>query len=298
MAQIIIPQASQVIDTDFAQSAPTSSFTRPRLNDDMGQFGLRQQEPFTQTQHRTQKDQDNVDEAARRKALKELLQSWMDRLQLISVLTTFFAAMEAQLLGNTSPTGTGPVSVTAQVANIGLICALIVHSFAAMISFLAAFALIRFKLTEATKKELRAESFSVASPNSVKLEPATSDQNLPLVDLPLPQPDYRQEIHAFHPQPIDRSSSIPEHTRVFIPPPRVFSTNPHIESFNSFHTRKPPMALLEHAYALSISMAAVGFVLVVVGIVCWAWSQLPGSVAIASTAAVGICTVAGAAILI
>lgn len=167
-----------------------------------------------------------------------------------------------------------------------------------MISFLAAFALIRFKLTEATKEEFRAESFSVASPNSVKLETATSDQTLPLVNLPPSQPDYRQESYAFHPQPIDRSTSIPEHIRAFIPPPRVFSTNPHIESFNSFHMRKPPMALLEHAYALSISMAAVGFVLVVVGIVCWAWSQLPVSVAIASTAAVGICTVAGAAILI
>lgn len=36
----------------------------------------------------TQKDQDKEDEAARRKALKELLQSWMDRLQLISVLVS------------------------------------------------------------------------------------------------------------------------------------------------------------------------------------------------------------------
>ena len=34
----------------------------------------------------TQKDQDEADEKARQKAMKDLVQSWMDRLQLISVI--------------------------------------------------------------------------------------------------------------------------------------------------------------------------------------------------------------------
>lgn len=34
----------------------------------------------------TQEDQDETDAEARKKAMKELVQSWMDRLQLISVI--------------------------------------------------------------------------------------------------------------------------------------------------------------------------------------------------------------------
>ena len=34
----------------------------------------------------TQEDQDETDADARKKAMKELVQSWMDRLQLISVI--------------------------------------------------------------------------------------------------------------------------------------------------------------------------------------------------------------------
>lgn len=37
----------------------------------------------------TQEDQDQIDEKARRKAMSELVQSWMDRLQLISVIVSF-----------------------------------------------------------------------------------------------------------------------------------------------------------------------------------------------------------------
>lgn len=36
----------------------------------------------------TQEDQDQTDEKARRKAMSELVQSWMDRLQLISVIVS------------------------------------------------------------------------------------------------------------------------------------------------------------------------------------------------------------------
>ncbi|KAJ2955172.1 hypothetical protein NUW54_g14760 [Trametes sanguinea] len=91
----------------------------------------------------TQEDQDETDEKARRKAMSELVQSWMDRLQLISVITTFFAAMEAQLLGSTMPDDPTKDPPADQVANAALTGALVVHVFAAIISFLAAFFLIR-----------------------------------------------------------------------------------------------------------------------------------------------------------
>ncbi|KAL1942623.1 hypothetical protein VTO73DRAFT_4863 [Trametes versicolor] len=106
----------------------------------------------------TQEDQDQTDEKARRKAMSELVQSWMDRLQLISVITTFFAAMEAQLLGTTIPDDPKNDPVIDQIANAALTGALVVHVFAAIISFLAAFFLIRYKLTAAKREEHKVES--------------------------------------------------------------------------------------------------------------------------------------------
>ncbi|KAH8087795.1 hypothetical protein BXZ70DRAFT_533173 [Cristinia sonorae] len=108
----------------------------------------------------TQEDQDNTDAETRKKAMKELVQSWMDRLQLISVITTFFAATEAQILGITTP-GAGDEdhnqTRTEQSANAALAGALVTHVFAAILSFFAAFFLVRYRLKEATREERKVE---------------------------------------------------------------------------------------------------------------------------------------------
>lgn len=62
--------------------------------------------------------------------MKDLLQSWMDRLQLISVITTFFASTEAGILQTTSPSGDDTPSAALNAANAGIVGALILHSFA------------------------------------------------------------------------------------------------------------------------------------------------------------------------
>ncbi|KDQ52792.1 hypothetical protein JAAARDRAFT_50044 [Jaapia argillacea MUCL 33604] len=120
----------------------------------------------------TQEEQDHDDEAAKKKAMKELVQSWMDRLQLISLIpialiplrTTFFASVESQLIGSILPSTPGSASVTLQIENAGLMDALVMHSSAAIISFLAASLLIRFKLMEAKKEEAKVEGGGVQSP--------------------------------------------------------------------------------------------------------------------------------------
>lgn len=89
-----------------------------------------------------------------RQGLRDLEQSWMDRLQLISVITTFFAATEAQLLSFTTPSTPGAESsIILDTANACLSGSLIFHSFAAMLSFLAGFVLVKFRLEEAKEEE-------------------------------------------------------------------------------------------------------------------------------------------------
>ncbi|PBK86864.1 hypothetical protein ARMGADRAFT_1016920 [Armillaria gallica] len=108
------------------------------------------------SRNHTQEDQDKVDEEARRKATKDLVQSWMDRLQLISLITTFFASVEAGLLQVSTPDKGDDSSAWERACNAGFLGALVVHVTASFISFFAAFFLIRFKVTETNKEELLA----------------------------------------------------------------------------------------------------------------------------------------------
>ncbi|KAJ7594906.1 hypothetical protein C8J56DRAFT_927940 [Mycena floridula] len=85
-----------------------------------------------------------------RKALKDLVQSWMDRLQLISLITTFFAGVEAGMLQITViDTSSG----WARAANATFLGALVMHVNAAGVSFVAAFALIHYKIQAAKNEE-------------------------------------------------------------------------------------------------------------------------------------------------
>ncbi|KAJ7668673.1 hypothetical protein DFH06DRAFT_1182248 [Mycena polygramma] len=110
-----------------------------------------------------QSKQNDEDEKAKRQASKDLTQSWMDRLQLISVITTFFASTEAGMLQVTGP---GPSEdASSQVANSAFMGALVLHIWAAIISFMAAFFLVRYNLKEA-KEEQREVNPGAASPTS------------------------------------------------------------------------------------------------------------------------------------
>ncbi|KAA1470397.1 hypothetical protein DENSPDRAFT_696854 [Dentipellis sp. KUC8613] len=275
---------------------------------------------------RTQQDQDKDDEAARKKALKELVQSWMDRLQLISLITTFFAATEAQLLGSTTPSSDGPISRTLIASNAGLVAALVLHVFAAIISFLAAFYLIRYKVKEATVEELKAEGFPAASPCAAEAQNHTqipSSGSRP--------PSQTASIYSHEPKLSTPAPSIHDHSRptpIALPttaPPRpapmpaqptdstdsgaskeqstglrrlemdllgetpVFSRNPHLEQVGPFRSRQPPTELLQRAHSLCIALSAIGFVSAMLGIVCYAWAVQPRAVGIVASVATAVC---------
>ena len=99
----------------------------------------------------TQEDQDRADEEDERKAMQNLVQTWLERLQLISVIvskamfyqtppknyklmsnfqTTFFASTESGMLGKSLPTGGNVLSIAGQITNVCFMCALVIHSFA------------------------------------------------------------------------------------------------------------------------------------------------------------------------
>ncbi|KAI0743740.1 hypothetical protein C8Q80DRAFT_1272388 [Daedaleopsis nitida] len=219
----------------------------------------------------TQEDQDETDEKGRKKAMNELVASWMDRLQLISVITTFFAAMESQLLGSTAPGEDDRKSepLASQIANAALTGALVVHVFAAILSFLAAFFLIRYKLTAAKREERKVESGladSAANAHSADNDPhGSADNNAS-----------RRTTASSASQPI-------------------WSSNPHLEQVGPFRRGLPPTHLLDHCHSLCMWLSVVGFVLALAGVLGFSWSKLSLSGGVFASICIAVCLVTSVA---
>lgn len=148
-----------------------------------------------------------------------------------------------------------------QAATVSLSCSLVVHVFAgeqtnyaahtiadawllAILSFIAAFFLVHFRLNEAAREELKVEQGG-----SVK------------------SADYETVPH-------------------------IISTNPHLEPVGPFRKGHPPTHLLERCHTISMILALVGFILAMIGVMCYVWFSLPTSAGIASTLCVSVCVVA------
>jgi len=203
-----------------------------------------------------QTTQDKEDEKARRQASKDLTQSWMDRLQLISVITTFFASTEAGMLQVTTPTG-GDINAsgTSQLVNSAFLGALVLHVWAAIISFMGAFFLVRYNLKEA-KEEQREVGIApgIGAPNGHTQSRVGTQQSL---------------VQYLSLQP-------------------VWTTNPHLEQVGPFQ-KKPPTHLLSRCHNLCILLTFAGFALALLGIVAFAWAQNPISVGVVTSVSTLVC---------
>jgi magnesium-transporting ATPase (P-type) len=69
----------------------------------------------------------------------------------------------------------------------------------------------------------------------------------------------------------------------------IWSTNPRLEQVGSVRQQAPPIELLKAAHNIAIATAFVGFVFIVVGIMCSVWSQQSRAVSIFSSATLAMC---------
>ncbi|KAK7691793.1 hypothetical protein QCA50_005196 [Cerrena zonata] len=120
-----------------------------------------------------------AEDDATRKAVLEVVQVWLDRLQLISVITTFFSSIDGLLLGfsaNIAQLGVRDVrewNASTKLMVAALSGALIFHVCAAITSFTGSFILIRYKLLDADLHEHEVEG-SGGSTTTHPVEPSTS----------------------------------------------------------------------------------------------------------------------------
>jgi len=228
----------------------------------------------------TQADQDNADDERQRESMRALIQTWLDSLQLISVIATFFVATEVSWLLITIPNPGDDLSTIGQVANVGIIGALIAHGYTAIISFLAAFYLIRHKLTVAQKEEEKCEEHLADSPKPMhEVEKARGSRTASGPS------SYADDLQ----RPVRRLVSSGD--------PIIWSTDPHLVHVGPFQGR-PPTQLLARCHSLCVFLAFLGFLLALMGVISFSWDRLPRSISISISITTIFCFAAAILILI
>jgi len=261
-------------------------YTRPSLDTSgMASSGPGQVEENGNNDHapirrKTQEDQDKDDEKARNKALKDLVQSWQDRLQLITLLTTFLASVEASMLQVTFPADPTNSGRWSQASNAGYMAALVLHLYASLISFFASFFLIRFKVKEAKREEQQVEGNSAQhSQPSPKGSTIIDMAAHHITGSPLSTVSARNDTLTHEKGRTESSRHSP-----------VWSANPQLVTTGPFQ-RQPPVNLLSRCHTLCMVTTAVGFILAIIGTLCYAWAGQSTSVAIITSVTIGICLI-------
>jgi hypothetical protein len=226
----------------------------------------------------TQEDQDKTDDDDEREAMQNLVQTWLERLQLISVITTFFASTESGMLGKSLPASGQVLSTAGEIANVCFMSALVIHAHASVISFLGAFFLIRYKLDVAEQEaldELVDSPISVSSSDPIKRRFSTPEAS----GLRTNKPRGRVRVHTSPESPI------------------VYSTHPHLVQVGPFRT-KAPTELLSRCHSLCVFLTFLGFLLALMGLLSFSWNGLPLSLGVGASVSMGVCFVAGISIFV
>ena len=187
-----------------------------------------------------------------------------------------------------------PESIILRIANATLLGSLVLHvyacrryfcysssitsrSYVAILSFLGAFLLISYKLQEAKREEMIMDGATmVKSPFG---DSVIRDVERDAVESALPR-----SLARINTQPGLHNSATDGSNPVKSP---VFSTNPHIEQVTSFASNLTSHRVLNRTHAVCIFLAAVGFVLAIIGILCYSWALAPRSVGIFTSACLG-----------
>ena len=119
---------------------------------------------------------------------------------------------------------------------------------------MAAFFLVRFRLHEASRQEVKAE------------HPA---------DHKTDHPDQAAgSVSEKNPKPGDAP---------------IWSANPQLDQVGPLRRGKPPTHLLEICHTLCMIFSVLGFILAMVGVLCYAWAMLPVSSQVLCTVSIGVC---------
>ncbi len=193
----------------------------------------------------------------------------------------------------------------------------LILSTTAIISFLAAFFLIRYKLKVASNEEREAEKerekqreidndhakskVMVDSPTDIDThhKHVNRDQEKGIA----PAYRARRQHSARSAGPVLEHTTDPVPGAVRVPTGStgmrrvVWSSNPHIIQVGPFQNH-PPTHLLHRCHTLCVILTTTGFVMALMGILCYAWDKLPLSVSISASVCMGMCVLSGIFVIV
>ena len=73
----------------------------------------------------------------------------------------------------------------------------------------------------------------------------------------------------------------------------IFSSDPHLEQVGPFRKHEPPIVLLDHCHLLCMMLSGLGFILAMLGIMCFVWARLPLTSRIVTSVFAGFCIALG-----
>ncbi|KAG0693946.1 hypothetical protein DFH29DRAFT_1006762 [Suillus ampliporus] len=194
-----------------------------------------------------------------------LVAAWMQRIQVLTVATTFLASIDGKLFSLT--TSQSPVTVNTGLRSQEVVYAcftggLILHVCASMLGYLASFALIRYEIVDAT-------------PQSGKT---------------------KDELDEFSGPGLHHHESSHGKQLVLSPitPFRIVKTLLQMPKGLQVQSRTstPPLDLLTRCYFTTLALSGAGFILALLGIATYAWFGLQHVVGIFTMACIGVSFIA------
>ncbi|KAF8132086.1 hypothetical protein EV363DRAFT_144142 [Boletus edulis] len=199
----------------------------------------------------------------------DLFNAWMQRLQVLTVVTTFLASMDGELFALTALNTQIGHSVSTTARELVYAClagALIFHICATILGYVASFVLIRYRIIEASGED------------------DTKVGEILLFGLGTAQPQrLSQKIVLEAVRPLHWLLGLLQCPERF----RFLSVR------SSQVSSPPPLSLLTRCYYTTLCLTAAGFVLALTGILAYTWTGLRMSVGIFSTACLGVGISAG-----
>ncbi|KAL1938537.1 hypothetical protein VTO73DRAFT_11560 [Trametes versicolor] len=257
-------------------------------------------------------------EDAMKQALLAVVQVWLDRLQSMAVVTTFFVSIDSilfSLTASTRPADLHAWSKRDQVINASLGGAIIFHACASIVAYVGAFVLIRYRLNKAEEQE---RTMLTADPEN-PVRAALAEKRRP-PNSSAHRPSASMSSNAAPPSPFDtirdfplevftdlRSLVLVERTRPlwFLRPPcgnhgranagtgaRGKQDPGASAKDNAIATLEGIVGVLARAHTVCGGMTLLGFFLALLGILTYSWTAVPTSLGIFASSCMGACGIA------
>ncbi|PIL33524.1 hypothetical protein GSI_04147 [Ganoderma sinense ZZ0214-1] len=231
----------------------------------------------------------NPDDATKQ-ALLAVVQVWLDRLQAMAVITSFFVSIDSMVYAfpSRNPDLTAWSSLDLLIsASLG--GAIILHVCASILAYISSFVLIRYQLSDAQKTEQSTERPSGsalgagkahARVQSLSIESALSEA---YVDLRALVSVYKvRYISVLTCGMVPRQSASEKRD----------AERPASGSDDPVAKLKGMVTTLSRCHTLVTVMTQLGFVLALLGIIAYFWTELPQALAIFASVLLGACLLA------